>query len=412
MAKDFSKAGLNKSIEKVKKISAEKAQLPIVRIIDNENLVDNPYNKEDISFTDDLVESITSIGFVDPIDVTDFNMEDGKYMILSGHRRRAAGVKAGITSFPCVIRHFDNEDYMKDFLLLANNYRNTDQDPLLICKRFQAWKARLIEQGIRNYTAEAAKKLGLSDSQASRYDAFGRTIPEIQDLVAREVCGMTAVVKLAQLTEQEQGEIYNILVDASEKGSNRLSRDTVNTIIKGYKDDGKKTWAEIANLPRDSGLPLSNDNILSGGGGSLPSQNFGNGDDGWRRETEDKYDISDDIPLDDTTESNNSDDLGDLGDVIDSKARQDESKDNPEIGNGISIEKYLKGIEKTLDSGNLDFSDTNTETAVVEKFISVTSSLLDEFRLLYKRTGRADEFYNDVLSRISDEIDSYVKARH
>lgn len=415
MAKDFSKAGLNKNIEKVKKISAEKAQLPIIRIIDNENLVDNPYNKEDISFTDDLVESIKTIGFIDSIDVTDFNMEDGKYMILSGHRRRAAGVKAGVASFPCVIRHFDSEDYMKDFLLLANNYRNTDQDPLLMCKRFQSWKARLTEQGVKNYTSEAAKKLGLSDSQASRYDAFGRIIPEVQDLVARNICGMSAVVKMAQLSEQEQGEIYNILVDASDKGNNHLSRETVNSIIKGYTEDGKNTWAEIADLPRDSGLPLSHDGIIGGRGGFLPSQNFGNGDDGWRKEKEDDYDISDDVPFDDSTDEDSKEDdnaLDDLGDVIASKAKQEEEADNPELKNGSAIEKHLKGIEKILDNGTFDFANDDTETDSVEKFVSVTIALLDEYRQYFKRNGRESAFYDEILSQFSDEIESYNKARH
>ena len=52
--------------------------------------------------------AIRENGFSDPIEVTDYGMEPDKYMIVSGHRRRCAGVKEGMTKFPCIIRHFEN----------------------------------------------------------------------------------------------------------------------------------------------------------------------------------------------------------------------------------------------------------------------------------------------------------------
>lgn len=48
-----------------------------VKMISNDDLLDNPKNAEDITDTADLEASIQEIGFVDPIDVTPFGAPDG-----------------------------------------------------------------------------------------------------------------------------------------------------------------------------------------------------------------------------------------------------------------------------------------------------------------------------------------------
>ena len=97
------------TIKNVAKKSDEKSQILSLKIIDNENLIDYPRNNEDVTQTEDIQIAIRENGFSDPIEVTDYGMEPDKYMIVSGHRRRCAGVKEGMTKFPCIIRHFENE---------------------------------------------------------------------------------------------------------------------------------------------------------------------------------------------------------------------------------------------------------------------------------------------------------------
>ncbi len=98
MAK-FDKAGANKSFGEVGKKAAEKATVITIQNISTENLLDNPENGEDVTVTEDLELSMQENGFTDPLEVTDFEQEAGKYMILSGHRRRQAGLKVGFTVF-------------------------------------------------------------------------------------------------------------------------------------------------------------------------------------------------------------------------------------------------------------------------------------------------------------------------
>ena len=67
MAKNFGNAGSMKAVANAKKVEQEKAQVVALQNISNDNLIDNPKNGEDISFTADLEESMKQNGFTDPI---------------------------------------------------------------------------------------------------------------------------------------------------------------------------------------------------------------------------------------------------------------------------------------------------------------------------------------------------------
>ena len=125
------------TIKNVAKKSDEKSQILSLKIIDNENLIDYPRNNEDVTQTEDIQIAIRENGFSDPIEVTDYGMEPDKYMIVSGHRRRCAGVKEGMTKFPCIIRHFENEQNIYNYVLMSNSHRDSAKDPLLYCKRYK-----------------------------------------------------------------------------------------------------------------------------------------------------------------------------------------------------------------------------------------------------------------------------------
>lgn len=255
MAK-FDKAGSNKAFAEVGKKAQEKAQVVTIQNIPNEKLIDNPENGEDISYTEDLELSMQENGFTDPLEVTDFEQEAGNYMILSGHRRRRAGVKVGITLFPCIVRHFKNKNEVKNYTLSSNAQRDSAKDPFLFSKRYKLHEQYLTESGFKgNKREEIARRLGLSVQQADRYNTMNKVILDVWDLVRAEKVGMSSVQPMATHKEEEQQEILTIMEEAMKNGVN-LTRDTMKTIVDGYRT-GKKTWAEIANIPRDSGIPLN-----------------------------------------------------------------------------------------------------------------------------------------------------------
>ena len=256
MAKNFGKAGSAKTINDVAKASAIKAQVVVLKNIADENLVDYEHNNEDVSDLADLVQSMTENGFTDPLEVTDFGMEVGKFTIVSGHRRRMAGRKMGYESFPCIVRNFNNEIEVKSYVLFANSQRDSSKDPLLFCKRYKMHEEYLKEAGFEGkIREEIAKRLGISVAQADRYNTMNKIILPVWDMIRKEIVGMSSVLPMASHTVKEQEEIYVIMQEAL-KNDTLLTRDTVKLIIENYRN-GKKEWAEIANLPRDSGKPLS-----------------------------------------------------------------------------------------------------------------------------------------------------------
>lgn len=243
MAKNFGKAG-NLTFEKVGRKDAEKAQVAVIQNIAAADLIDNPSNGEDITCTEDLELSIRQNGFTDPLEVTDFNMEPGKYMILSGHRRRSAGVKTGMDIFPALVRHFKNKNEMINYMLLSNSQRDSARDPFLFSKRYKMHEQYLLDSGFKgNKREEIAKRLGLSVQQADRYNTMNKVILAVWDLVSAEKVGMSSVLPMAVHSKEEQEEIYKIMQDALSDEA-VLTRNCVKQLIDGYRN-GKKTWFEI-----------------------------------------------------------------------------------------------------------------------------------------------------------------------
>jgi len=256
MAKNFGNAGSAKTIKEVAQASAEKAQVIVIKNINNDCLLDYPNNREDVKDTADLENSINELGFTDPIEVTAFGQEDGKFVIVSGHRRRSAGVKCGMVAFPCIVKSFDNQSDVENYVLLANSQRDSAKDPLLFCKRYKMHEEYLKAANFKGKARdEIAKRLGISTPQADRYNTMNKVILPVWDMVRDDIVGMSSVLPMASHSEAEQGEIYKIMQEALKKGAT-LTRDNVKLIVDSFRE-GKKTWAEIADLPRDSGMPLN-----------------------------------------------------------------------------------------------------------------------------------------------------------
>ena len=244
MGKNFRNSNSAKTFDVVGKASAEKSQIMMIHMIDNENLIDNPKNGEDVSYTLDLEDSMGQIGFSDPMEITSWGMPTGKYMILSGHRRRKAGVNFGFTVFPCIIRTFKDGNDIQNYTLLSNNQRDSAKDPFLFTKRYKLHEQYLIENDFKgSKREEIAKRLGLSVQQADRYNMFNKIILPVWDLVRSELIGMSSVQGMAKYEMDEQMEILLIMQEVMELGK-LLTRDTMKLIIDGYHV-GNKTWLQI-----------------------------------------------------------------------------------------------------------------------------------------------------------------------
>jgi hypothetical protein len=250
MAKNFNRAGSVKTFEKVSQLSSEKAVVTVVKMIHNDDLTDCPMNHEDVSDTLDLEKSIGELGFIDPLEVTAFNQPQGKYMIVSGQRRRAAGVKCGIEVFPCFVKEFQDTASVNNYVLLANSQRDSAKDPLLYCKRYKWHEAYLNEIGFpENVREEIARRMGISVQQADRYKQLNKVIPQALELIRQESIGMSSLLPLATFDEAEQLEILKMLKNYMGSGQT-LTRENVKEIVEAYRNGAQ---ADRDNPPERTG---------------------------------------------------------------------------------------------------------------------------------------------------------------
>lgn len=372
MAKNFGNAGSMKAVANAKKVEQEKAQVVALQNISNDNLIDNPKNGEDISFTADLEESMKQNGFTDPMEVTDFGMESGKYMILSGHRRRMAGIKVFGKEFffPCIVRHFDNAEQVQNYTLMANAQRDSAKDPCLFCARYKLHEEYLESIGFKgSKREEIAKRLGISAQQADRYNNMNKIILPVWDMVRAEIVGISSVQPMAKHTKEEQLVIYNIMQSAVDKGVN-LSRDTVKKIVDGFRE-GKTTWEEIADMPRDSGLPLN------GFADSEPSESRDNGESGNRNdEVNREHDpIADELDAMDEAErewNENQQENEDGEDEAEEKEKHEPTPEEKALKLGEDIAKQLAKLATSLQ----DIWKCKDKESAVDIVINMKSTML------------------------------------
>lgn len=372
MAKNFGNAGSMKAVANAKKVEQEKAQVVALQNISNDNLIDNPKNGEDISFTADLEESMKQNGFTDPMEVTDFGMESGKYMILSGHRRRMAGIKVFGKEFffPCIVRHFDNAEQVQNYTLMANAQRDSAKDPCLFCARYKLHEEYLESIGFKgSKREEIAKRLGISAQQADRYNNMNKIILPVWDMVRAEIVGISSVQPMAKHTKEEQLVIYNIMQSAVDKGVN-LSRDTVKKIVDGFRE-GKTTWEEIADMPRDSGLPLN------GFADSEPSESRDNGESGNRNdEVNREHDpIADELDAMDEAErewNENQQENEDGEDEPEEKEKHEPTPEEKALKLGEDIAKQLAKLDTSLQ----DIWKCKDKESAVDIVINMKSTML------------------------------------
>lgn len=369
MAKNFGNAGSMKAVANAKKVEQEKAQVVALQNISNDNLIDNPKNGEDISFTADLEESMKQNGFTDPMEVTDFGMDNGKYMILSGHRRRMAGVKVFGKEFffPCIVRHFDNAEQVQNYTLMANAQRDSAKDPCLFCARYKLHEEYLESIGFKgSKREEIAKRLGISAQQADRYNNMNKIILPVWDMVRAEIVGISSVQPMAKHTKEEQLVIYNIMQSAVDKGVN-LSRDTVKKIVDGFRE-GKTTWEEIADMPRDSGLPLN------GFADSEPSESRDNGKSGNRNdEVNREHDpIADELDAMDEAEREWNENQQENEDEAEEKEKHEPTPEEKALKLGEDIAKQLAKLDTSLQ----DIWKCKDKESAVDIVINMKSTML------------------------------------
>jgi len=391
---------LNKKFEEVAENSAIKANVYTLINIANTDLLDYPKNQEDIENTADIENSIKELGvFSDPIEVTDYGQPEGKFMIVSGHRRRAAGVKCGIEIFPCIARKFESESEIYNYALLSNSHRDSSKDPLLMPKRIKMHEAYLNQiKFAGNHKQEIAKRLGISISQVDRYTAMNRIILPVWDMIRDEVASISGVFPLASHQLEEQEEIYSMMTECLNSGAS-LSRDMILTIVKAYRD-GKRTYQEaISDIPvnviDDSGE--SEDDSIKGREEEHKESLDESADD---RTDEVIGSTHDDIPID-KSENDNNEDGENTEDVIET-----EDKKSKKSRQRQEIIVHLKNINSFINADSFSGGKEDAEL-IIGSLKETFENVINEMQGISK-ANNLDDVYVEFLNNILRTVRKYM----
>ena len=231
--------------EKLSKIR----DIPLTEIDD---FPDHPFKVRDDEDMAQLVESVKERGVITPATVR--QKEDGRYEIISGHRRKRACELAGFETLRCEVVDLDRDEAI--ILMVESNYQRSQ---ILPSEKAFAYKMRLeamnrkagrpskenltpVESDYEKLRTNEkfANEVGESREQIRRYIRLTNLVPELLEFVDEGRIKMRPAVELSYLDEDCQRDV----VDEIDLNDCTPSHDQTIRMRKFF-DEGKLTTEAI-----------------------------------------------------------------------------------------------------------------------------------------------------------------------
>ena len=181
---------------------------------------DHPFKVRMDEDMDQLVESIKERGLITPITLRP--KEDGRYEIVSGHRRKKACEIAGLSVVKADVREMTRDEAI---ILMVES--NLQRSVILPSEKAFSYKMRyeaMKRQGKRSDLTsgplgqkfsrdELANSVEDSSRQIQRYIRLTELVPDLLDLVDEGKIGLRPGVELSYLTKDEQDMVCRQIAD-------------------------------------------------------------------------------------------------------------------------------------------------------------------------------------------------------
>ena len=201
----------------------------------------HPYCVLDDEDMQNLMESIKDRGVITPAMVR--KKDDGRYEMISGHRRKHASERLGLETLRCEVVEVSRDEAI---ILMVDS--NAQRSVILPCDKGRAFKMKLEalkRQGqrtdltstpaackLKGETADiVGKQAGESGDQVRRFIRLTYLIKELQDFVDKGQMKMRPAVELSYLDEETQRDI----VDRIDETEAFPSHDQAIRIRKAYE---------------------------------------------------------------------------------------------------------------------------------------------------------------------------------
>ena len=218
---------------------------------------DHPFKVRDDEDMMQLVESVKERGVITPATVR--QKEDGRYELISGHRRKRACELSGFQTLRCEVVDLSREE--ATILMVESNFQRSK---ILPSEKAFAYKMKLDamkRQGERTdltsgqvgqklksiYSVEKiAQDAGESTKQVQRYIRLNELIPQLLEMVDGNEIKFNPAYELAFLRTEEQAVLYDIL--QAEEVTPSLSQAQR---LKRASQEGRLSEQDIAAIMRE-----------------------------------------------------------------------------------------------------------------------------------------------------------------
>ena len=234
--------------------------LPLTEVDD---FPDHPFQVRMDEDMDTLVQSVKERGIITPITVR--KKEDGRYEIVSGHRRKKACELAGLETVKAEVKELTRDEAI--ILMVESNFQRS---AILPSEKAFSYKMRLEamnRQGQRTdltstpvvsksrSNEEVGEKAGDSREQVRRYIRLTELIPELMEMVDEGRIAFRPAVELSYLLKPEQESLLESMSCADATPSlaqaikmkefsknGKLSADVIESIMSEEKPNQKEKF--------------------------------------------------------------------------------------------------------------------------------------------------------------------------
>ena len=238
--------------------SREEAKLSKIRdipISEIDEFPDHPFKVLMDEDMEQLVESIKRNGVMTPATVR--LKEDGRYELISGHRRKKACELAGLETLKCEVKELTRDEAI--IVMVESNLQRSvilpSEKAFAYKMRLEAMKRQAGRPTKENYSPvgnnsefatssdELAEKVGESKNQIFRYIRLTELVPEILQMVDERQIAFRPAVEISYLTEEQQ---YTLLEAMEYNDATPSLAQAIK--MKKFNQDGKLTSEVIQSI--------------------------------------------------------------------------------------------------------------------------------------------------------------------
>ena len=246
----------------------EKERVQEIPIAEIDGFPDHPFHVDMDDAMSEMVESVKRFGVLSPAVAR--QKDDGRYELISGHRRKKACELAGIEKMPVIVRNMDRDEAI---IFMVDS--NLQRERLLPSEKAFSYKMKLDamkRQGARTDLTSVpmaqkltsrellAEKSGESQDQVRRYIRLTELTPDLLKMVDEGKIAFRPAVELSYLSKEEQTSLLMTMESEvctpslaqaikikkfSQEG--RLNDDVILSILSEEKPNQK----EVYKLPKE-----------------------------------------------------------------------------------------------------------------------------------------------------------------